>query len=69
MRVGIKADCGHHEQKSKVKDGKCRNCRGVDKPEPMGEYIPQKERLDNQEALNHAENKSRSRVINNTVNQ
>jgi len=65
MRVGIKADCGHHEEKKHVEDGKCRNCRGVDKPEPIGNYIPQRERLQNREALDHAENESRSHVINN----
>ena len=56
------AECGHREAVENIEDGKCRTCRGV----PMRrDYIPQKERLEADERIAHAENESRSHIINN----
>jgi len=58
------AECGHKERKGMIQDGKCRECRGRGSKR-VDTYIPQKERLEGDERIAHAENASRSHVINN----
>ena len=65
MTSSIIAECGHRDRKQQIKDGECRDCRGVEKRERLGSYIPQKERLEGAERLAHTEQENRSHIINN----
>ena len=61
--VSIKAECGHRERKSKVEDGECRDCRGVDKPKRVDTGANRWN--DTKEAKAHREAYNRQRIIQN----
>jgi hypothetical protein len=62
-RTGVNCpECGGNERKSKVKDGKCRDCRGVEKPKRI---IPNNRWNDSGEAKDHREQYNRQRIIDN----
>ena len=66
-RVSIMAECGHREQKRKIEDGECRDCRGVERlkrPDTGGNRW-----TDSGEARAHRTQRHRARVINNRINQ
>ena len=60
MTRSIIAECGHREDTRKIEGGECRDCRGVGRSRP--EHVATTD--DPHEAA-----RSRSRVINNAVNQ
>jgi len=59
MPSSIIADCGHRERKGMVRDGECRDCRGV-----ACERSDYATHTDDP----HAARRSRQRVIDNAVN-
>ena len=57
------ADCGHRERTRHIENGECRDCRGVAKPKRIATYRSPDYRERNAEALAHAEQRSRARVL------
>lgn len=64
------ASCGERERTRHVEDGDCRECRGIDVPERVDAtgYVSPDAVERRGEAIDHAEQRSRHRVISNAVN-
>jgi len=57
------AACGHREPTRHIEAGECRDCRGVDKPKRIATYRSPEYRERNADALDHAEQRARERII------
>jgi|GEM_PF-3548191 len=57
------ADCGHRDATRHIENGECRDCRGVVKPKRIAQYRSPDYRERNADALAHAEQRARARVL------